>query len=213
MGPDRDAAEARQWVAAGYDRMAERYTRARSPELPPLLASFVNGLDDGVPVLDLGCGAGVPVAAWLARRCSVTGVDVSARQVALARRNVPNASFLHQDMTGARFPAASFALAVAAFSIIHVPREEQPALIARIAGWLRPGGGFLASWATAAWEGEEENWEGWDAPMWWSHFGPDTSLTMLRDAGLTVGENEMVTVTGDGETWLWVLARKPAAAR
>ena len=35
------------------------------------------GLDDGVSVLDLGCGAGVPIARSLSRRYRVTGVDVS----------------------------------------------------------------------------------------------------------------------------------------
>ena len=208
MTAHRDPIDARRRVAHGYDRMAEPYARARSPGLPPLLEAFANGLEDGAPVLDLGCGAGVPITAWLARRFAVTGVDSSARQIALARQNVSGASLIHQDMIEARFPDASFALIIAAYSIIHVPREEQPALISRIAGWLRPGGALLASWAPAAWEGEERNWEGWGAPMWWSHFGPETSLAMLRDAGLTITGADTVTVTGNGETWVWMLARK-----
>lgn len=212
MTEPRTPDDARRRVAAGYDRMAEQYTRARSPELPPLLEPFATGLEDGAPALDLGCGAGVPIAAWLAQRCVVTGIDASARQIALARQHVPGALFVHQDMTAARFPDAAFALVVAAYSVIHVPREEQPALIARIAGWLRPGGALLASWAPAAWEGEEHDWEGWGAPMWWSHYGPETSLAMLRDAGLTVAEADLATVTGHGETWIWALARKPAPA-
>ena len=40
-------------------------------------------------VLDLGCGAGVPIARRLAERYKVTGVDISERQIMLVRRNVP----------------------------------------------------------------------------------------------------------------------------
>ncbi len=198
-----------QRVAAGYDRIARQYTASRSAHLPPLLVEFATALPDGVPVLDLGCGAGVPIGTWLAKRFAVAGVDLSRRQVELARRNIPSATLMQSDMVSLRFPPASFALVVAAYSIIHVPREAQAALVARIASWLRPGGGFLASWATAAWEGEEEDWEGWGAPMWWSHYGAETNLTLLRNAGLSVNEHDVVTVTGDGETWMWVLGHAP----
>lgn len=210
MAVPRDQAGVRRQVAAGYDHMADRYTQARSPVLPPLLEAFAEGLDDGAAALDLGCGAGVPISAWLARRFAVTGIDASARQIALARERVPLADFRQADMTVARFPTARFALIVAAYSIIHVPREEHSSLIHRIASWLAPGGGFLASWALDAWEGEEQDWEGWGAAMWWSHFGAETSLTMLRDAGLTVNNGDIATVSNGPETWMWVLARTPA---
>src|SRR6478672_10943697 len=207
MAVPRDQAGVRRQVAAGYDHMADRYTQARSPVLPPLLEAFAEGLDDGAAALDLGCGAGVPISAWLARRFAVTGIDASARQIALARERVPLADFRQADMTVARFPTARFALIVAAYSIIHVPREEHSSLIHRIASWLAPGGGFLASWALDAWEGEEQDWEGWGAAMWWSYFGAETSLTMLRDAGLTVNNGDIATVSDGPETWMWVLAR------
>ena len=163
MAVPRDQAGVRRQVAAGYDHMADRYTQARSPVLPPLLEAFAEGLDDGAAALDLGCGAGVPISAWLARRFAVTGIDASARQIALARERVPLADFRQADMTVARFPTARFALIVAAYSIIHVPREEHSSLIHRIASWLAPGGGFLASWALDAWEGEEQIAHGLDA--------------------------------------------------
>ena len=53
---------------------------------------------EGVAVLDLGCGCGVPVARRLARRYAVTGVDLSPVQVERARTLVPNATFICADM-------------------------------------------------------------------------------------------------------------------
>jgi cyclopropane fatty-acyl-phospholipid synthase-like methyltransferase len=199
----------RHTVEAGYDRMAEQYLRARhtpDPITRAALDELARGLPKGGTALDLGCGAGVPVTQWLAQRFVTTGVDVSARQLELARRHVPGATLIKGSMTDVEFAPQTFDAVVAFHSIIHVPRTEQPALLRRIHAWLKPGGLFLATWAVRAWEGEEQDWEGWGAPMWWSHYDAQTNLTMLSDAGFHIDSAE--TRTGDGETWLWVLARK-----
>jgi cyclopropane fatty-acyl-phospholipid synthase-like methyltransferase len=200
-------------VEAGYDRVAERYLASKDPEDPTTLAALEElsrGFSPGAGVLDLGCGAGVPVTRWLARRFAVTGVDVSARQLELARRHIPRANLIKADMTDLSFEAESFDAVVAFHSIIHVPRAEHPALLGEIRRWLRPGGVFFATWALGAWEGEEEDWEGWGAPMLWSHHDGETSLKLLRDAGFAVERAEARTTSGarGDESWLWVLARK-----
>ena len=51
-------------------------------------------------------------------------------------------------MTEASFRDASFDAVVAFYSIIHVPRDEQPGLLRRVAGWLRPGGRFVGNFGT-----------------------------------------------------------------
>lgn len=199
----------RHKVEAGYDHMAEQYLATKSSDDATTLAALeelAHELPDGATALDLGCGAGVPVTQWLARRFDVTGVDVSDRQLELARQYVPAAHLIKSDMTSLAFPAASFDIVVAFFSIIHVPREEQSALVSRIYDWLRPGGRFLAPWAIGEWEGEEENWEEWGAAMWWSHYDADANLAMLRDAGFMIQSAERRT--SNNETWLWVLAHK-----
>jgi cyclopropane fatty-acyl-phospholipid synthase-like methyltransferase len=201
----------KQIVEAGYDRVADHYLAGKDADDPVTLAGLerlARTLAPGAAVLDLGCGAGVPVTRWLAQRFAVTGVDLSARQLALARQHVPNATFIQAEMTTLDFPPATFDAMVAFYSIIHVPRAEQPGLVARLYRWLKPGGGFLANWALGAWEGAEENWEGWGAAMWWSHWDQETNRAMLRQAGFTFTGAEARTT--HGETWLWVLAHKRA---
>jgi SAM-dependent methyltransferase len=196
-------------VEAGYDRMAERYLASKQADDPVPLAALeelARDLPAGGAALDLGCGAGVPATRWLAAHFATTGVDVSARQIALARRHVPAATFVQAGMTEVAFPAASFDAVVALHSIIHVPRAEHAPLVRRIYTWLRPGGAFLATWAMSAWEGAEEDWQGWGAPMWWSHFGAAENLALVREAGFHVQAAEPRT-SGD-ETWYWILARK-----
>ena len=194
--------------------MAEKYLVTKDPEDPLALAALedlASLLPSGAAVLDLGCGAGVPVTRWIADRgFAVTGVDVSARQLELARRNVPEGIFLKADMTELVFAPESFEGAVAFHSIIHVPRAEQPALLENIHRWLRPGGLFLATMTVSDYEGREEDWEGWGAPMVWSHYDGEANVEMLRGVGFEIQYAEPRTGpgTGDAETWLWVLARK-----
>ncbi|MET8848153.1 class I SAM-dependent methyltransferase [Amycolatopsis sp. NPDC004625] len=119
--------EARRIVESGYDRVAERYLEwsARIPDDPRLrfLGELTGRLAGGARVLDLGCGAGVPCTAALAEEHDVLGVDVSATQLDLARRNVPGARFERADMTGLSFPDGSFDAVTAFYSVLHVPRE------------------------------------------------------------------------------------------
>lgn len=93
-------------------------------------------------------------------------------------------SFHRADMTEADFPAASFAAIVSFFALIHVPIAEQPRLIQRISGWLRPRGLLLATLGHDAWTGTEEDWHG--ATMYWSQADADTYNRWLEGAGLVV---------------------------
>jgi hypothetical protein len=76
-------------------------------------------------------------------------------------------------------------------------------------------GAFLATMTMSDDEGRDEDWEGWGAPMVWSHYDGDTNVAMLRVAGFGFRYAEPRTggSTGDeSETWLWVLARKGATS-
>ena len=210
---NRDRQQRRALVEAGYDQMAEQYLASKqsiTADVESLLGQLVEGIPADVPVLDLGCGAGVPVTHWLAERHPLTGVDFSSRQLELARRHVPGATLVQSDMTAVDFPESTFGAVVAIYSIIHVPREEHLPLLRRVYHWLRPGGRFLATWPVTAWEGDERDWLGWGAPMWWSHFGGETNLELLRRAGFAIDVAD--TLRGPEETWTWVLAHKMDSA-
>lgn len=207
----------RRIVESGYDRMAEAYLSTKDPEDPTTLHALeelASDLPPGAAVLDLGCGAGVPATRWLSERgYAVTGVDFSAKQLDLARRLAPGATFIRADMTELDFPPGIFDAVVALHSIIHVPREDHPAMLAKIHTWLRPGGALLATLTMTDFEGEDDDWEGWGAAMRWSHYDRTVNEKMLNEAGFEITYSEPRTGGGTGdaeETWLWVLARKPA---
>lgn len=200
-------------VERGYDAIAGRYL-AWSGDRPSLtrqhaLDLVLAELLPAAEVLELGCGAGIPMTAALAEHHRVHGVDISARQIALATRNVPAATFQQADMAAIDFPEESFDAVVAFYALTHLPREEQGPLLERIARWLRPGGLFFASMGVHADPGTvEEDWLG--VPMYFGHHDGATNRILVERAGLTITRADIETEEEDGRLveFLWVMARK-----
>jgi 2-polyprenyl-3-methyl-5-hydroxy-6-metoxy-1,4-benzoquinol methylase len=202
----------REIVRRGYDALSYRYRSDDAGEggYAPWLDRLREQVPAGGAVLDLGCGAGVPVARALAADgFTVTGVDLSEVQIRRARQLVPLARFLLADATRVAFPAASFDAVVCLYTLIHLPLEEQPGQLGRIAGWLRPGGWLLATTGQDAWTGTEEGWLGGSATMWWSHADAATYRDWIGRAGLEVTAQELVPEGGSGHALFW--ARRPLA--
>ena len=201
-------------VRTGYDRIAAIYLKIRRNSGPDieLLAELTDRLSNGARVLDAGCGAGVPVTRLLADRFMVTGVDLSASQIELARSLVPDATFIQADMTTIDLPANAFNAICSYYAIIHVPREQHPTLLERFHRMLVPGGYLLASMgATDNADDRDDNWLGAGAPMYWSHYGQEENLRMVKAAGFTIVWDRLVRedeMFGEGRH-LFVLARKP----
>lgn len=133
-----------------YDSFAEAYSAETANNLvnayyerPAMLT--LAGDVAGRRILDAGCGAG-PLAAGLRDRGAiVTGIDVSARMLALARQRLGDDVALHLvDLTD-RLPFADGAFDdVVASLVLHYLEDWEPAL-AEMRRVLRPGGRLIAS--------------------------------------------------------------------
>ena len=198
-------------VKNGYDKIAETYLASRTTDSEDvrLLDELIRRLPQGAAVLDAGCGAGVPIARILARSFSVTGVDFSESQIALARRLVPDAEFLCQDMTDLSLTDASFDAVCSYYAIIHIPRDLHESILRQFHRLLRPGGlALLCLGAEDLPEDRVEDYLG--APMFWSHFDAATNLRLLARCGFEVEWSRIVSdATCPGPGHLFVLARKP----
>lgn len=169
-------------------------------------------------VLELGCGAGLPVLQNLLSHnlsLKVIANDISDGQIALARSNLtPHAnsidrvSFVLRDMLGVKCKTESLTAAVGLYSLIHLPRGEQLEMLRRIARWLVPGGYLLANFdaeekegeVTDQWLGEEQGWK------YVSSFGAERVLGILGEVGLKV-EKTAIHADPLGD-FIWVIARK-----
>jgi len=166
-----------------YDRSAEAWHAIRRGSFPERawIDRVAAALPPGAAVLDLGCGAGEPLAADLiARGFAVTGLDFSTRMLAIARAQLPQARWIMGDMRdlalGERFHAI-----IAWDSFFHLTAAEQRALIPRIAGHLLPQGLFLFTAGPDA-------GEVWGAvaggPVYHASLSPAGYAAALAEAGL-----------------------------
>ncbi|MEV4546739.1 class I SAM-dependent methyltransferase [Nonomuraea wenchangensis] len=190
-----------------YDGFARPYARDNeiSPyndlyERPAILS--LAGEVAGLRVLDAGCGAGAHAAELVARGADVTGVDLSAGLLALARERLgPDVPLLQADLSRPPlpFPGGAFDLVLSSL-VMHYLEAWEPTLreFARV---LAPGGrvvlsthhpfmdmrisgsdDYLGTYAyTDAWErgGRTMTMRFWHRPL-------RAMLAAFRDAGLTV---------------------------
>jgi SAM-dependent methyltransferase len=149
----------------------------------------------------------------LAERFDVVGVDISEAQLRLARKNVPGAQFVHADVAEVEFPLASFDGVAAFYSLSHVPRDEHAELFRRIAGWLKPGGAFLASLGVGDESDSTGEWLG--VPMFFSSHSPEQNRVLLNAAGLELRVDEIVSMREPEQevSFQWVIGIKATGAR
>jgi ubiquinone/menaquinone biosynthesis C-methylase UbiE len=202
--------DSKKTVKDGYNAIADRYLaeRTRDSEDVGLLRDFIYRLPVNAKVLDAGCGAGIPVSQMLSERFQVTGVDFSEAQIELARKHVPNGSFICQDMTKSDFPDESFEGIVSYYAIIHIPREEHQPLLANFYRMLKAGGfALLCLGAEHLIDDFDENYLG--TRMYWSHYDAETYLKMLKECGFSIIWSKRVAdAICEGAGHLFVLIQK-----
>ncbi|TLD31482.1 hypothetical protein PspLS_01764 [Pyricularia sp. CBS 133598] len=215
-------------IKQSYDVISKTYTDW-TKDYAEVKLEFVNKLLDLIPgghdaklsVLELGAGAATPVTEHVLatlRSSHVTANDMSSSQVAAGKANLQKRGFgpdrveWHEgDMMALQFPDGTFDAALAFYSIIHLPSDEQRVIMARIFDWLKPGSYFLANFSekalgdvvTEKWLDHEKGW------MYWSGLGAEETLRALKGVGFEIVVEDFRR-EDEHVVFLWVIARKPA---
>jgi len=197
-------------VAAGYDAMADTWEAwsARVTDDPRAvwLGKLVDLLPAGADVLELGCGNGTAETRELAERFRLTAVDLSEEQLRRARARVPGATFLHADLASLELEPSTLDAVCAFYVFNHVPRELLAGVLARVHGWLRPGGLLLTVFGV----GDQPDWFGeWlGVPMYFSAFGAAENRALLDAFELVEDEVVEIREPEGPVAFHWVLARR-----
>ncbi|MCB1772919.1 MAG: class I SAM-dependent methyltransferase [Gammaproteobacteria bacterium] len=173
-----------------YDRLAG-WWQARHRDSDYGVAQLLRALAfcrDGGSALDVGCGAGGRLVGLLQQRgFGVTGIDVSAEMVRLARLEHPQHDFVQHDI-GTWESERRFDLVFAWDSIFHLPLAMQQPVVSKLCGLLAPQGVLMYTFGDA--HGEHTDvWRG--DTFHYSSIGIDGNLRLLLDSGLKVVHLEM----------------------
>lgn len=132
----------------GYERVASTYISGRGQSRYGVgvntVTEWSQQLPTGAAVLDLGCGAGLPISAALVERgFQVYGVDASAAMIAAFRSRFPSTPVQCAAAEESDFFCRMFDAVVAWGLLFLLTPETQRSLIKRIAGATSRGGKLL----------------------------------------------------------------------
>lgn len=193
-------------VREGYNKAAEDYSASRD-EFANIedLKKLNSLLKPNSTILDIGCGAGIPVDKFFVDHGhKVIGIDISEKQIELAKKNVLEATFAVKDMSEFREGEYEVEAVVSFYAIFHIPREKHLELFKKINSFLASKGLILVTMGAGEYEGEEENFHG--VKMWWSHYGADKNREIIKNAGFEILSDEINS--SGGERHQIILARK-----
>ena len=189
-----------------YQRNAARFDAERSRILfeRPWLDRFASLLPEKATILDVGCGAGEPIASYfLGLGLRVTGIDFSERMIEIARERFPAARWSTVDMRqmdlGTRFDGI-----VSWHAFFHLTPAEQRSTLPRFAEHLRDGGALLL---TVGHEESEISGTVGGEPVYHASLSPSEYRRILAEHRLEIVDFVLEDPTCGHATVL--LARKP----
>ena len=187
-----------------YNRFAEIFVKGTiDADLSELRDRFLDHLPDGAHILDLGCGSGRDVKAFLDKGYKVTAIDGSSACCKLAKETIG------QDVLCMTFDELAFVQAFdgvwACASLLHVPYAELPGVFERIAETLKTDGILYASFKYGDFEGERNG-------RYFTDLTEERLMTLFKPTHCYEIIETFVTVDvrndRDSVKWLNVIVRK-----
>lgn len=179
-------------VLAAYENLGKKYLDYRSSlKSDTYVRAFMRKLKKNSSILDVGCGAGIPVDDLLTKAGhEVAGIDLSPSLINLARKLVPAASYRIGDMRNLQTSEYSVDAVVCLYSLFHVPRINHRKMIKVFGSFLPVGGWMLLSMGDRAYEGEHEMY---GVKSFSSQWGSVENRRIIESVGFRVYIDEIAT--------------------
>ncbi len=124
-----------------YDVIADSYAKQALKHGPGVQRRhFCSLVKKGGKILDVGCGSGRDCAYFVTKGFKTVGVDLSDNLLEIAKKAVPRATFIKQDIRALTVVPNSFDGIWSCTSLLHVKHEEIPATLHVWFSILKPGG-------------------------------------------------------------------------
>jgi len=147
---------------------------------------------EGAAVLDIGCGPGNNAVLMTGKKASVTGIDLSAEMVSLAKAHMPSGDFCFRvgdirDLSG----LGTFDVVIASFCIVHISPEEARGVITEVASCLAPGGALYLSFMVGKKDGYETAGFSGGRKLHFTYHDPEAVKGWLAENHLAVEETHL----------------------
>jgi putative AdoMet-dependent methyltransferase len=186
----KHTAESFDEVASSYDRLVFGCVGFPYEGYDSVLDQVVSeaAVEEGMAVLDLGCGTGNLARRFADSGCLVWGLDFSRSMLTEARAKLPGATLIHADMLG-DWPAIDreFDRVVSSYAFHHFDLLNKVTLLQRLADELLTGGGVIViadiAFATTAEldEARSRFREVWDGSEY--YWAADTAIEAITRSG------------------------------
>jgi len=194
------------FVREGYNKIAVDYSIKRDQfKNLKYLEKLNTLLKPNSTILDVGCGAGIPIDKYFIEKGhKVIGIDISDKQIELAKKNVPKAKFEIKDISDLKENEYRVEAVVSFYTIFHLKRETHAGIFKKINSFLPKGGLILVTMGSTDWEGTEDDFHG--VKMFWSHYDNKRNSEIIKNAGFEILLNEIDT--SGGEKHQIIMAKK-----
>lgn len=197
-----------KYVKDSYNKICGQWSDFCSKrKVNKCIVDFAQLLEPGCSVLDVGCGTGYPIAAYLAESgFSVTGVDISEEMIKRAEsQKLPNADFFAEDILD--FHADKKFSAVIAFdSLWHIEHDRREDIYKILSSFMESSGMLIFTHGRT--DGEIIS-KMFGEKFYNSAIDGERIKSLLRESGfeiLSFIENYKEETTGDRD--LLVIAKK-----
>lgn len=181
-------------VRSTYDAVADSYASLlpdasfEAPTDRGMIEAFASHVTErpARPVVDAGCGTGRMTRLLASLGVAVSGIDLSAGMIAVARRTSPELTFEAAELSDLPYADRQLGGVFAWYSIIHSPPGELPRIFAEFFRVLAPGGHALLSFQVGEGHRHLTRAYGHDVSMEAHFFTPEIVAGHLTGAGFTV---------------------------
>lgn len=182
---------------------AKEFEETVNQDMSGIMKEFLNFLDEGDTILDLGCGSGRDSLTFYELGYDVTPLDASEEMCKLAEIHT-GLEVLQMTFEQMDFDKVFDGIWACA-SLLHTPKKELSDILTKIARALNDKGILYMSFKLG-------DFEGFRGKRYFCDFTEDSFTELLRDNGrfeiIKLWETEDVRSGHSGIKWLNVLVRK-----
>ncbi|MGI5947586.1 MAG: class I SAM-dependent methyltransferase [Lachnospiraceae bacterium] len=172
-------------------------------DMTPIIGEFLNEMDEGATILDMGCGSGRDSLYMYELGYDVTAMDASLEMCRLAEVHT-GLEVLQMKYEDMEFDDV-FDGIWACGAFVHIPKDEMPAILKKTAAALQEQGILYLSVRLG-------NFEGFRGERYFSDYTETEIRDLLEDTGKFTIEKLWITAdvrSNHPDTrWINVLARK-----